>query len=83
MSDSRLQEIQARLDAATAGAWEWHAEEGAILTAAGTVIGDPGAWLRASDADLIAHAPDDLRYLLDRVRELEAAQSSTAINYRK
>lgn len=77
MSD-RLQEIRARLDAATPG--EWVIENDEYISA---LDGHPSPHIIArvendhpgcphdADADLIAHAPDDLRWLLDRVAELE------------
>lgn len=71
---TRLAEIRARLDAATDGPWEAtpndrilgqprpeHAGERAVAEA-----------LLSVDADLIAHAPADLAFLLS---ELEAAQT--------
>lgn len=78
----RLSEIEARLDAATPGGWAMRRYYGATWVHAAydapdggvTVAGD---FVRTDDADLIAHAPDDLRYLLGRVRELEAAQSNS------
>ena len=48
----RLQEIRARLDAATPGEWP-----------VGTLV----PYLLPSDADFIAHAPDDIAWLLDQL----------------
>lgn len=126
--NDRLSEIEARLDAATAGEWfwnsysaiqagdlisgwderaewypederpyityqktggaegcpafapadqEWCERQAAAYEADPTVAwvpslsGDTSTGRHEADADLIAHAPDDLRWLLGRVRELE------------
>lgn len=70
---ARLASIEARLDAATPGPWEFD-ETTSIIDAGEVSVAhvhithdDSGS----ANADLIAHAPADLRYLLDRVRELE------------
>lgn len=73
---SRLADIKARLDAATPGPWLADTEQHTIIvedTAATVVCAESGTpyGVVGADADLIAHAPDDLRYLLDRVREAE------------
>lgn len=64
MSD-RLQEIRARLDAATPGPWEKTSPN--VVVAAGDVVA--GVPL-TNNADLIAHAPADLAWLLDEVERL-------------
>ena len=92
----RLKEIQARLDAATPGPWEWAGASGDCVFVGDhcqtdhgwkhapcfdvepSVVGSwgydaDGVTMTIPDATLIAAAPADLRYLLERVRELEAA----------
>ena len=75
MSD-RLKEIRARLDAATPGPWD---TEGPCMSGDGTYgvfaddgAGEPTLALRMSppDADLVAHAPDDLAWLVAEVERL-------------
>jgi hypothetical protein len=78
MSD-RLSEIRARLDKATPGPWEdYDPGDGTHrLYAPNEVkllgpLGE-GRVLRAADAELIAHAPEDIRWLageVDRLRVL-------------
>ena len=71
----RIAEIRARLDAATPGPWKrslsgshynpWKVHRGAILVAlSGEAV---------EDADLIAHAPADIAWLLDEVERLREA----------
>lgn len=80
MSDERVSEIRARLAAATQGQWIVGAgvHYGSIVA-----VNDDGERLdficqdldmddRPEDRDLIANAPADLAYLLDRVAALEA-----------
>ncbi len=72
MSD-RLSEIRARLDRATGGQWLHGVQEGfhwvdtcpdrRVVTIADDVPTD-------ADAELIAHAPGDIRWLLDAVDEV-------------
>ena len=83
---SRLDEIEARLEAASPGPWEvvtggWQVR-GPECNICGVFhhhvqIHDGGRNVTDNpaerDAELIANAPADLRYLLERVRELEAA----------
>lgn len=77
MSD-RITEIRARLDAATPGLWEdydpgdgthrlYAPDDVKLLGPLGQ-----GHVLRAGDADLIAHAPEDLAFLLDEVERLRS-----------
>ena len=71
-ADDRIAQIEARLAAATPGPWRivyWSPDEpevNAILAEKQTFVvcanEDP---IEPADATLIAHAPDDLRYLLD------------------
>jgi ubiquinone biosynthesis protein UbiJ len=77
----RLAEIRARLDAATPGPWRLIKP---LSTASRNVLHNVvrdtipnhseemgeyrGRWM---DADLIAHAPDDIAWLLDEVERLE------------
>jgi hypothetical protein len=82
---SRLEEISARLAKATPGPWyAHHCKAGKDTECWCKVVGtspDPehddmdnviglGSCV-ADDADLIAHAPSDLRFLLDHVAKLE------------
>lgn len=65
---NRLQEIRARLDAATPGPWE----EGGFdrpwsVTAGRFVLDERSSATRQADADLIAHAPADIAWLLDEL----------------
>lgn len=66
-------DIEARLSAATPGRWRLRigafSASGAVITDQATIAG----WIRLDDAALIAHAPADLRRLLDRVRRVCAA----------
>jgi hypothetical protein len=80
MTKDQLSAIRERLDAATPGPWE--AGTAACCPDMGWVDGPKGAVcpqftatkvthsLDANDADLIAHAPTDLRALLDEVERL-------------
>ena len=70
---SRLDKIRARLDAATPGPWD---TEGPCMSGDGTYgvfaddgAGEPTLALRMSrpDAELVAHAPGDLAWLLVEV----------------
>lgn len=80
----RLTEIRARLDAATPGPWKrslsgsrynpWKVHRGAILVA---LSGES-----PEDADLIAHAPADIAWLLAEVEELRAVVRNTPAHYR-
>ena len=76
----RLAEIRARLDAATPGPWE-NTDDWSVVTA---VVRQRSKWLpdyempvadvgQPVNADLIAHAPADIAWLLD---EVEAARAS-------
>lgn len=84
---TRLEQIRARVDAATEGPWEVVPAEDAYVSASvraagGTLMSFGGgsayeesAGLEPSGEDLsfIAHARADVPWLLDRVAELEAA----------
>lgn len=74
MSD-RLAEIRARLDAATPGPWHWGRNESESFC---WIMRSHGAYGQydhhadtrtPDDAHLIAHAPADIAWLLDRVQE--------------
>lgn len=77
-------EIEARLAAATPGDWEaftdvsevWKGAEWLISSTmddgAVYLITDWGSGLRGPDAEFIAHAPEDIRALLDEVKRLQA-----------
>lgn len=60
----RLQEIRQRLDAATPGDWPF---------------GELARHLLPADADLIAHAPADIAWLLDRIEALQYVVESQRI----
>lgn len=73
--DKRLEAIEARLFASDSGPWEWAVGE------AGVIVREVGASGRivlrivagaGADVDLVAHAWDDMRYLVGRVRALES-----------
>ena len=74
MSD-RLQEIRARLDAATPGLWVRHPSEPWVYVRRGpftlNIIATQLRSGRPGDTDLIAHAPADIAWLLDEVERLE------------
>ena len=82
-----LQEIEARLEAATPGPWDFETipETGESRVVVFSNTGDPMLdvsvaphGVRAEDAEFIAHAPKDIRALIDEVTDLrmklEAAQ---------
>ena len=82
-----LQEIEARLEAATPGPWDFETipETGESRVVVFSNTGDPMLdvsvaphGVRAEDAEFIAHAPEDIRALLAEVTDLrvklEAAQ---------
>lgn len=83
---NRLQEIRARLDAATPGPWWtaeqrrpynnpiWSRSDDPVTT--GETIGN--IYLQP-DADLIAHAPADIAWLLGRVEALQYVVESQRI----
>ena len=84
LSQERLTEIRARLEAATPGPWRvWHravdrTEHDDQLGLLGLDIAGPpeparGRFARAADAQLIAHAPADLRDLLAHTEERDRA----------
>lgn len=80
---SREEDIRARLGAATPGPWKWQP----YRSGGQTLYQVPDAPVHElnilkttddwppnnEDAALIAHAPDDLRYLLDRYEQLVGA----------
>ena len=78
MMDDELKAIGARLEAATPGPWKelpkFKDRFSAIVSPAGDA--ELGTWMVAdtirwsNDADLIAHAPIDIRALLDEVERL-------------
>lgn len=90
----RAAQIQARLDAAALGpcGWRvcywpipepyWHVaqvNENVLSSKSGPPVTGPMS--HEGNAELIAHAPDDLRYLLGRVRELEQALTKIRDSY--
>lgn len=85
MTGDRVAEIAARLESATPGPWEttqaadeesttWiEAPSGDVLNHDECGHGhmrENFAWMRRADADLIANAPSDLRYLMAEVAAL-------------
>ena len=84
---NEIQEIEARLEAATQGPWDFETipETGESRVFVRSNTGDPMLdvsvaphGVRAEDAEFIAHAPKDIRALIDEVTDLrmklEAAQ---------
>ena len=84
---NEIQEIEARLEAATQGPWDVETipETGESRVIVRSNTGDPMLdvsvaphGVRAEDAEFIAHAPEDIRALIDEVTDLrmklEAAQ---------
>ncbi len=79
MTPERLAEIAARVEAATPGPWfRYRSLERHVET-----IQNPSGWLFVAsdkgtrdDAELIAHAPIDLRELVEEVRRLREALES-------
>lgn len=75
MDDARLQEIRARVAAATPGPWHWDEDNDPWLW------GGPGVFVLSSEDEisvpnpndyaLIAHAPQDLADLLAEVERLQ------------
>lgn len=77
---TRIEEIEARLEAATQGKWEITTEEHAF----------PTMWLDRNkevdfsiyDLNFIERAPDDIRYLLSRISALEKVrEAAKSVNY--
>lgn len=80
---SRLDEIRERLNKATPGPWQWDFENNHLESTTafdefeapdGRKLRSPMliAWQRFetyADEDLIAHAPTDLRYLLEQIEK--------------
>jgi hypothetical protein len=73
----RVDEIRQRLEAATPGPWKADATENDVpvvcvdgpIPGTATVLFE-GDWAEQPDAELIAHAPTDLAFLLDEVTQL-------------
>jgi hypothetical protein len=88
MTPSQLSAIRARLDAATPGPWElWYGEldwvsvgiDGDTVAECRTHINHQfSGWQNLRNATLIAHAPTDLRALLDEVERLKSWQVAVA-----
>lgn len=77
----RLDEIQARVEAATPGPWEVTQEGWSVISAACNICGtyhnhsmhDGGrTWDAQPDADFIAHSREDVPFLLAEVSKLRA-----------
>ena len=79
--NDRLTEIEARLNAATPGEWV-RINEGVGIVPGGNVVQFLARDIAVKNAEMIANAPADLRYLLERVRELEAQLHETRIALR-
>jgi len=84
-STTRKTEIRARLDAATPGPWsrfgrETGNEDGDSWFLGHDIEGPPeaqrGQFERVADADLIAHAPSDLAWALERIEALTAQRDA-------
>lgn len=82
---TRLEEIKARVEAATDGPWEWIGKDletkdykgPSILefeceTSFGLSGASPNLLAKESDKEFIVHAREDIPYLLDRIKDLEA-----------
>ena len=77
MSDDRIAEIRARLDAATSGPWV--EDNGDVMTTGNTHHGPIMVALdcdNEGDAPFIANAPADIAWLLD---EVDAARERIAL----
>lgn len=74
MSAIRMDSIRARLEAATPGPW---LVRGGYLTSrflVGTADGRPvGSTHAPADADFVAHARDDIEWLLDQLEQIDAS----------
>lgn len=72
----RLQEIRARLNAATPGPWHRHDDEPWVTNSATPPMRIIATGLRGQreNAELIAHAPADIAWLLDEVERLRSEQ---------
>jgi hypothetical protein len=78
----RVKEIKERLEAASKGEWEWSRDDGGDFNG---LMGEDGCLLEGlsggrvsvseDDAALIAHAPADLKWLLEENARLEAEVS--------
>lgn len=71
MADDRPTEIAAREAAATPGPWRQRSDAGIVTDADGqplAVFGTSGP--HCADAEFIAHAPEDVRWLLAEVKRL-------------
>lgn len=68
----RIAEIRARLDNATPGPWRTHGRDGDHVVSLADEYVVTSAWTPA-DSALIAHAPDDLAWLLAENELLRAA----------
>lgn len=89
MSD-RVEEIRARLDAATPGPWgtdERYHGKVYCDDSLGSMVADTGSRYtiaitrekEAANADLIAHAPADLAWCLAEIERLRAATSPASV----
>ena len=83
-TDRRLAEIRARLQRATPGPWEASPEEDGVYADSSMVTSRPRSCSVARgieeprDAELIAHAPADLAWLLDRLADAEGRAEEAA-----
>lgn len=76
MSTHRLKEIRARLETTTPGQWvavQWFSDDPTIF---GIVCNKSDVTERKEDAEFIAAAPEDIRFLLAEVDRLEGENSS-------
>lgn len=72
---TRLGEIEARLNATTPGKWE-RINEGVGIVGPGYVCQFVARNVAKADAVFIAHSPADLRYLLDEVARVTAERDA-------
>lgn len=74
---NRLSEIKARCDVATPGPWEFSESAAEMWTSTGRSIIEStegyGLAIKRADADFIAHAREDIPYLLAEIKRLERA----------
>jgi phage host-nuclease inhibitor protein Gam len=71
MTEQELKEIQARLEAATPGPWALVDRLGVIYECQSEIsVIEVDANVNEGDAEFIAHAPEDIRRLLDEIDQL-------------
>jgi hypothetical protein len=74
MSAFRMDSIRARLEAATPGPWLVRGGQLTSRFSVGSVDGHPvGLTYAPADADFVAHARDDIEWLLDQLEQIGAS----------